>query len=39
MKARLTYGFCNAYCEAMDCESDAPNASATAWSPEASHAD
>lgn len=24
------YGFCNAYCEAMDCESDAPNASATA---------
>jgi hypothetical protein len=24
------YGFCNAYCEAMDCDSDAPNASATA---------
>lgn len=24
------YGLCNAYCEAMDCESDAPSASATA---------
>ncbi|HET9228855.1 MAG TPA: hypothetical protein VFR31_19405 [Thermoanaerobaculia bacterium] len=26
------YGLCNAYCEAMDCESDAPSASATACS-------
>jgi len=26
------YGLCNAYCEAMDCESDAPHASATACS-------
>ena len=26
------YGFCNAYCEAMDCDSDAPNASANACS-------
>ena len=24
------YGLCNAYCEAMDCETDAPSASATA---------
>ncbi len=24
------YGLCNAYCEAMDCESEAPSASATA---------
>jgi hypothetical protein len=26
------YGLCNAYCEAMDCETDNPNASATACS-------
>ncbi len=26
------YGLCNAYCEAMDCESDAPSASETACS-------
>lgn len=26
------YGLCNAYCEAMDCESDNPSASATACS-------
>jgi len=26
------YGLCNAYCEAMDCESDSPNASSTACS-------
>jgi hypothetical protein len=26
------YGLCTAYCEAMDCDSDAPNASATACS-------
>ena len=26
------YGFCNAYCEAMDCDSAAPSASATACS-------
>jgi hypothetical protein len=25
-----SYGLCNAYCEAMDCDSDAPQASATA---------
>ena len=32
METGAAYGLCNAYCEAMDCESDAPNASATACS-------
>ena len=31
------FGLCNAYCEAMDCESPAPHASATACSKVGSH--
>lgn len=32
METGAAYGLCNAYCEAMDCETDDPQASATACS-------
>jgi hypothetical protein len=32
METGAAYGLCTAYCEAMDCETDNPNASATACS-------
>jgi hypothetical protein len=32
METGAAYGLCNAYCEAMDCETDDPSASATACS-------
>ena len=32
METGAAYGLCNAYCEAMDCETDDPHASATACS-------